>query len=168
MKLLGVAALAALSLVVAREAGAQRFGDWHVTRIDGYSDANTTNASGSTIGYLCVGGFETCGPYLLIADVTCEEKAVYPLMINSPVGGFHATATCGMFGAKRYMAVNEVEIFNQAVESGGEIGIAFPMQSGKFNVSRFSTSGSLPAIRAATSAPPDKRSNAKSLRDQSL
>lgn len=121
-----------------------KVGDWSVTSAGEITVASTTNSSGSVVGYLCVGS--TCGPYLS-NSTDCEEKVVSPILINSPVGATHASTTCTTIGVNKYHLINEVSDFNQALEGGGEIGFAFPMQDGKFHVTRFSTAGAVPAIK---------------------
>lgn len=163
--LISMVLLAYSGLSIAQSAG--KYGDWTVKRAQGVSNASTTNSSGSSIGFLCVGGSEMCGPYLALS-VDCEETATYPTMINSPVGAFHATTTCAIIAGRKYHLINEVEIFNQAIESGGEIGFAFPLQNGKFQVARFSTIGAITAIKDALSFPQDKEASPSTQKDQSL
>lgn len=143
-----------------------KYGDWTVTKVQGASNASTKNDSGSSIGWLCIGNNETCGPYISVA-VDCTENATYPIMINSSVGAFHSTTSCILLAGGKYHLVNEIDIFSQAVESGGEIGIAFPLQDGKFKVSRFSTVGAIAAIKDARSLPKMEK-NAVLRKDQNL
>lgn len=146
----------------------KQIGDWTVRRanVEGISAASTTNGSGSYLGFMCIDNGETCGPFLLVS-VSCEEKGTYPIMINSPVGAFQATTTCATIDNQKYHLINEADIFNQALESGGEVGIAFALKDGKFQVARFSTAGAIPAIKEAMIFPTGKK-NAKLRKDETL
>jgi hypothetical protein len=84
-------------------------------------------------------------------------------MLNSPAGSNAITTTCTHFPTGRADEVGTMSVVSEygamrtALESGGAIGVAVPMESGAFHVLRFGTAGATRAIRSATTLPRDRR-----------
>lgn len=127
----------------------KRIGSWElVLDTPGMQVAKTVNDSGSVAGVICLTSTGACSAYVG-SDLACEENGKYPMMINAPTGAHLATATCMTIAKAQYLILEEYSTAIAAFESGGLIGFALPMQSGKFEVLRFSTSGATAAIREA-------------------
>ena len=123
--------------------------------------AATTNSSGHIFGQYCYFDSESC-LYIVTLGVTCDEDAEYPVIFNSNKGSGASTVTC----AKEIEGVNAFFISNfddidNIVRQGSKIGIAVPMDDGKFKVVRFSLSGSEYAIDLMRAAS-ELKINAKS------
>ena len=128
--------------------------------ISGYQIAKITNAEDSAAGLICNVSNQACDAYL-VTDTSCKEKALYPIMINSPLGAFAISGKCLTVGNTQLLVIVEKESAIEAFRSGGEIGFAIPMASGAFMVFRFSTVGAAAAIEAARTMPSRKTPKAK-------
>lgn len=132
--------------------------DWVLEVGPDYRSAYTANQSGSVLGIYCPGDPDKSCYMTLISDVTCEDGAISPLLLNSDQGAFHITAKCsGVTGApNNRTSVNifiESAQISSALNNGLEVGIALPMASGKFKVMRFSAKGASSAIERARQNP---------------
>jgi hypothetical protein len=124
--------------------------------IPGIQMAMVVNAQRSVAGVVCNLGTQSCDAYVATAT-SCEEDALYPMMINSPLGAYPITGKCLTLGKHQVLVIVEYASAIQAYQSGGEIGFALPMASGAFKVFRFSTAGATAAIEAARTAPEPKQ-----------
>jgi hypothetical protein len=162
MQRLIAAALAAAAATIGSAEPRRAAGEWSVTRADGIQVASATNDAGATVGILCFLETERCLAFLVTGDA-CRDGATVPMMLNSPAGSNAITTTCrhfptGQEGAVGMMSVvTEYGAMRTALESGGAIGVAIPMESGAFHVLRFRTAGATDAIRSATALPRDRR-----------
>lgn len=117
-----------------------KYANWTVNDEKDYSEAFTGNDSGSVFGVLCG---TVCTSYVDLQTV-CEQDHRYTAMINSKAGAFSIELTCYELD-KRYILLFDDDI-SGAIKSGGEIGFAIPLESGRFSVSRFSLEGAITAI----------------------
>ena len=124
----------------------QKYGDWLVMQSNEFSIAKTVNDSGSVVGMICSPNGNNRSPYLPL-DISCEDKSVNPMMMNSKTGSLPVAATCSKIGEALFLIFNDYQSIQYAFESGGEIGFAIPMADGKFKVVRFSTTGAIPATK---------------------
>lgn len=145
----------------------EKYGDWTAAGLGSGWAAFTKNESGSLFGVLCKDG---CVAYLN-AQTQCEEKGKYPALINASDGAFSVNLECVVY-EKRYLLTTPLtETLVSSFEMGGELGIAFPLQSGKFQVTRFSLTGALKAanrVAAIADAAKTAKPSGKGLRDYSL
>lgn len=144
----------------------EKYGDWYVYRRGSTYLASTTNASQSAFGVVC--GTECV--FFFNPVLACNDSAKIPVLINSPAGAFPATLTCRKTGDRNLLSAPIDTTLLDAMEIGGELGVALPMESGQFKVTRFSLTGSIRAtLRAySLSASGQKNPGEKGLRDQTL
>ena len=90
---------------------------------------------------------DTC-LWLLATDIDCKEDSKYPALINADGGSQQLELLCKKLGAKpRYLFTDFNRIDAVVAGSKAYIGIAFPLESGLFQVSRFLLDGSQEAIQ---------------------
>lgn len=145
----------------------ERFGDWTVDRFGAAVLASTANASGSVFGVVCSAG---CVAFFNPA-LTCTTDQQVPALITTPAGAFTVELRCKIYDKARYLLTTALSTtMIDAMEIGGELGIAFPKEGGQFQVARFSLTGALKAsTRAFDRSDAGKReSGEKGLRDQIL
>lgn len=127
-------------------------GDWVVDKsVAGIQIAKTTSDS-SSAGILCVVKTENCTAFLQL-PTPCEVGGLVPLIINSKVGAFAVDGKCLKIGDLWVQEITPYKSAADAFESGGEIGFALPLMSGKFRVVRFDTAGGVAALKAASTLP---------------
>ncbi|WP_343518121.1 hypothetical protein [Sphingomonas sp.] len=144
----------------------ERYGNWYVTTTTGATFATTENESGSAFGVLCG---SSC-VFFFNPVIQCEHDGKFPVLINTPAGAFNATLTCRVAEGRYLLAAPLDTTLLDAMEIGGELGVAFPMESGQFKVTRFSLTGALKATLRAYQLSESGRANPteKGLRDQTL
>lgn len=144
-----------------------RFGDWVVWKTSDMQIASTENDAGATLGIICFNDAERCRAFIITTN-SCRDGSEAPMMLNSAAGSASITTTCRHFPDKgdgkitMMSVVNEYDRIRDALESGGLVGIAMPMENGAFRVLRFSTGGATLAIKDAMRLPPDHRSKSDS------
>jgi hypothetical protein len=165
------ALLSLVGLVIPSPGNAQRTvsGDWAVDIQPAAQEAYTTNASQSMLGVLCFVENRSCVFYFK-SETDCINGQKSVAMVNGASGAFSTTVSCvkidGANGAQ--IPVQKIDDFGDmktALESGNEIGIAVPLKSGQFAVSRFSAFGASTAIQQAMTLP---KPSATRSRDQVL
>jgi hypothetical protein len=120
----------------------QRIGDWAVDISGTYSEAYTSNSSGSSFGLLCI---DSCTFYL-DSGIQCTENAKTPFLVNADSGSTFVISSCIHFpqnGRVRYVNSIQDKDVVTAIASGQIIGFAIPLESGDFKVVRFSLNGAL-------------------------
>jgi hypothetical protein len=137
------AALAALRA----DAQARQFGAWAAGVMDGKEGvfAATVNDSGGVLGQYCFRESGSC-LWLLANDINCEDGARYPVLVNTDSGAVSTTIRCIDVDGKARYVFEAFDVIDDAVRKANWFGIAFPMQSGRFQVSRFSMSGAAQAV----------------------
>lgn len=166
--------LLCLPYAVTAFAANRAFGDWIVSADSGIYETYTGNESGSTLGLLCT---DTSCSFYLRAGITCESGASYLALINSENGASAQQLSCApltLNGKTEYVIlVGDIESFATTVLSASTVGVAIPMASGQFKVSRFSLRGAAKALeavvnlrKAGTSSPPPSKK--QGLRDTTL
>jgi hypothetical protein len=134
----------------------EKYGLWTVSSRggDGFL-ATIRNDAGSVFGMLCNNG--DCVPFFNPA-IACDPGYSYPALINAPSAAAAVIVKCTKYGDVKVLVLPESKPIIDAMTIGGELGIAFPMQSGQFAVSRFSLTGSLKAsLRAQELSEPTKK-----------
>lgn len=145
-------------------AGAQSIGPWYVGDMEDGSYAATFNDSDAIFGKYCYRSENTC-IWLLAGTITCNAGEEYPVLINSPNGAATLRVACKPIKGKPRYIFLDPDLMDQAVEKDGQLGVAFPMQSGQFQVTRFNINRATSALaslalrmrsaqRPAPSAPP--------------
>ena len=107
--------------------------------------AATLNDSGAALGQFCFYSDTSCY-WFLANDVNCKDDSKYPVLINSDAGSFSLELVCMKSGSKPRYGFTEFSVIDKIIRDSSRIGIAFPMESGMFQVSRFSLIGSVRAI----------------------
>ncbi|MEZ9997563.1 hypothetical protein AB4428_04540 [Vibrio lentus] len=126
--------------------------DWVVNTDDSsYFYAATVNNSGHVFGKYCYFDTQQC-LYLVGVDITCTKDNKYPVLINAESGSLHVNLFCGDRVANQNVLVfDNFDQIERTAKINSELGIAIPMESGRFKVSRFSLSGSTFSIDSMTS-----------------
>lgn len=139
-----------------------RFDSWVAGDYGDYTAAHTTNESGSRFGVMCG---QSCIVYLNL-QIDCEKGVTTPAMVNSKAGAYPITLRCHHIDDRRLFSAELTDDYIDVLDSGGEIGFAVPLASGRFGVSRYSLTGSIDAIAyAITAAEKKAAANQKGLRD---
>lgn len=124
-----------------------RFGDWAVITEKNVVLAATENSHSEIIGVLCT---DSCLVYMQ-PNVRCEANNKIPVLISSSAGTLSETLSCEHINNKQILVFSNYDGLIRSLEAGSGIGIAMALDGGDFVVSRFSTSGAIPAIRQAVS-----------------
>lgn len=141
-------------------------GKWSSSDVGDHTVAYTENDSGSTFGILC----GTSCVFYVNFHVDCTDREIYPAMINGPAGASSINLRCVHVkhngGLHHVLATEAADAYFDMLKAGGEFGIAVPLASGKFNVSRFSLTGGLRAVATAVTAADERQKTAQhGLRD---
>lgn len=142
----------------------ETYGSWSFTPLKDYAISSTTNASGSAMGVICG---KSCSVFVNVMT-SCKSGDVYPVLVNSSAGAVSLTLKCHVVDEYYLLATNAEGDVLDAIESGGEVGFAVPLASGKFSVSRFSLGGAMPSIRRAAEYVKSQIDNGRALRDFTL
>lgn len=111
--------------------------------------AATLNDEGNVFGQFCYLDIGSC-LWTMTLKTRCRDGAKYPTLINSESGAFHVTIMCdgelpNPRDGFRYIFL-DFEIVDSAVRESRQIGIAMPLETNQFRVSRFDLRGSIPVI----------------------
>lgn len=128
-------------------ANAQQFGSWYVGSTPTGEYAATVNESGGVFGKYCYREAGSC-LWLLTGNVSCEEGAQYPVLANSSAGAHYTTVICRPLDGKGRYVVTDEDLMARLISKGGQIGFAFPMESGAFRVFRFDVAQNYSAMAA--------------------
>lgn len=127
----------------------QKVGDWLVDVGENYTEAFTSNDSGSTFGLFCLS--ESCSFYFDV-NTRCEDDEQTFVLINAESGAAYVNVKCVIFHTEkvvRYLNVAQDIAIANSITQGNIIGIAIPMISGNFKVVRFSLNGAMVATKKA-------------------
>lgn len=132
----------------------ETIGDWEVRDIgEGLVFATVGNNAGSVFGTLC--SRDSCGTFFN-PKISCVAGRKYAGLINAPAQAFPVIMTCTKIADLLVYDIPYDDNLADAMSVGGVLGIAFPMESGQFQVSRFSLTG---AARASARAQQIARDN---------
>lgn len=138
------------------------FSRWAASDYGSFTMASTLNESRSAFGIVC--GQECV--WFVNFQTDCTQGHQYPAMINSPAGSYPIILKCYHLSDRRLLTFSMTETSLALLDKPGEAGFAFPLEGGKFQVSRFSLSGGTQAIEKAMRIAIDRRnSNQEGLRD---
>ncbi|MHA3017025.1 hypothetical protein E6A55_31260 [Cupriavidus necator H16] len=146
--------LLALSIASMGTANAAPFGDWATgTTTDGNLYAAVVNESQSVLMKVCVSGDSTCIWYLG-TQTRCESGGKSPALINSSLGATTVELVCdrqiqlrNTTGLHYRYAILNYDLMDKiAASATGAFGIAVALESGRFAVYRFSSSGGKQAV----------------------
>lgn len=162
-----------ISFSIDISAADRQIGDWIVSDRNGFYETYTGNESGSTLGLLCTS--ERCDFYFR-SSTKCESDGTYLVLINSENGASSQRLTCvplTIEGKKEFvMLIGDIESFASTVLNSSTVGIAIPMASGQFKVSRFSLRGASKALEVVVElrkkGASAKPSNRQGLSDSTL
>ncbi|MDR6740566.1 hypothetical protein J2X56_002584 [Herbaspirillum sp. 1173] len=134
------------------QAETKDFGDWSVSiSPSGFPYAATTNSAGDLLIKTCNISSGTCS-WLQASKIACEEGSTAVALINSPTGAAVNKMVCeGAYASDRqtlynYSLEKPDEFDGIVAKSSGLVGIAHPLASGQFEVSRFSLNGARQAV----------------------
>lgn len=141
-----------------------QYQSWQVGDFGSFVIASTSNDSGSAFGMVCG---KDC-VWFVNFQSECKAGHSYPAMMNGPGGSKSLNLKC--YPLERYYILTfplDEDSANAVIRAkGGEIGFAFPLDSGKFGVSRFSLAGSVSAAAKAIALSDEKEaSGQQGLRD---
>jgi hypothetical protein len=145
------------------------FVDWYAGTQDNNIGlyAATVNDSRGVLGLYCMFEDNMCY-WLLKTDINCREGNSYPILVNSDSGSSHHEIYCIKLGDAGRFAFKNFDAIDSVVRSNKTLGIAFPMQSGRFQVSRFSLAGAAQALDYMQSAMSKAPTRSRGTRDQTL
>lgn len=141
-----------------------RFGSWIEEDMGTWTQAFTSNASGSTFGIYCG---KDCTVFLDL-QTSCDEGHEYPAMLNSAKGSLSINLLCHILDKRYIFSTAATTNYTDILSGTGEVGFAIPLASGRFSVSRFSLDGGLPAVNAAVTEAVRKGKSQEGLRDFSI
>ena len=152
-----------IQVVTAPAVPSWTYGNWKVSDMGDFSIASTLNDSQSAFGMVCG---KTC-VWFVNFQKECENGQDYPAMINTPGGAYAIQLRCYHLDDRALLTFSiDAKNDANAMAKGGEIGFAFPLQSGKFGVSRFSlTGGAAATSKAITLATQKREQNQEGVRD---
>lgn len=119
----------------------------------------TINQAGQTLGQYCDFSESTCYWNLLL-DTACDKDASAPALISDGTNSAAITTHCqgrvpGSSPPTYRYLLSDFSIVDKVVRGGVIVGIAFALDSGRFQVVRFNTSASAAKLDAMR----DKASN---------
>lgn len=125
------------------------YGDWQMGKISQMDVAYSVNASGSVLGFACA---KVCNFYINL-QIRCDKDGSYVALVNSPSGVVTVSPVCAHLpasdGDTAYVLVFNSKDMVDALDGKGEVGFAVALESGKFNVARFSLRGAIDACGEA-------------------
>lgn len=126
----------------------EQYGDWRVSQLkNGWGFAAVSNNAGSAFGSVC--SPSGCSAFFN-PKIKCDDGDQYPGLVNAPSAAFAVTLTCEKAGDGFIYTMPLSKGIMDAMSIGGMLGVAFPMQSGQFQVARFSLTGAARATARAT------------------
>jgi hypothetical protein len=126
-----------------------------------FAIVSTTNESGSAFGMVCG---TTC-VWFVNFQKHCEAGHDYPAMVNAAGGAYAIQLRCYHLDQRWLLTFAVDDDSVDTIKKGGEIGFAFPLDSGQFGVSRFSLAGGQGATLKAINIAIEKKKNQSGLRD---
>ncbi len=122
-------------------------GDWSSQFLDGMGEASTHENGLSAFGMLCAN--QSCR-YYFANGIDCQPGTNYPLMLTTSLGALSVEATCEPMstanGDLKLYWFGESPRLNEAFDTSAELGIAFPLTTGQFKLSKFSMNGYAAAV----------------------
>lgn len=159
-------ALIPFSLMSPALAGEPYFvGDWQVkvntqnTNIT----ATTINDSGNEFGRVCYFENRECG-WAMLSKTPCKKDVETPVLVNSDSGAWQLTVKCTLSARTGYvLSFTSQDEFSRISQNDLYVGIAFPLESGKFLVTRFSLNGADQAIKDIDAVMADSKPSTKDM-----
>lgn len=136
-----------LACYLSPAAADKRFGSWEVSSItaDDGIYAATVNESKAVLGQYCLYDMEQCF-WVLVNDINCNEGSQVPVLVNTDGEALNQMLLCMKIDGKPGYAFTDFNAIEAVVRASSKVGIAFPLQSGLFQVNRFSLTGAIRAI----------------------
>lgn len=130
------------------------FGDWVVSVTDeGMPYAAAINSAGDILMKRCDAASMTC-TWIQGITISCNDGATSPVLLNSAQGAYIHILHCrGSFSSGqrtyfRYEIDSPDQLDSVVMVTSGIVGLAMPLESGQFNVTRYSVKGAKGAIEA--------------------
>lgn len=121
----------------------ERYGAWEVSAgsDSGLVSVSTTNQDGNILMRTCGVEADVCSRVFTV-NLTCKDGDEYPALGNSNAGASHLNLRCGgKIKNDHMMQFTDFDDAESLLNSSGIAGIAFPLESGRFSVVRFSLDG---------------------------
>lgn len=117
--------------------------DWVIdTNGTDYYYAATINSSGHVFGKYCYFDEQQC-LFLIGIDISCKTGNKYPVLVNAESGSLNMNLVCGdEVGKQQVLIFDNFDQIERTAKESNKLGVAIPLESGQFKVSRFSMSGS--------------------------
>ncbi len=145
------------------------FGDWTVAAMADGSGAYaaTMNDSKGLLGLYCYKESGNC-IWLLANDIQCQDERRYPVLANSDSGALSTVIVCMKLGDRPRYAFADFDEIEGAILKSEWLGIAFPLASGRFTVSRYSLQGAKEAVALLRKVMGAVIERSQGTRDQSM
>jgi hypothetical protein len=142
-----------IGLCLAGQAHADK-SDWLVVAANDksgdYIAATVADNDKDFLAYRCFKELQLCS-IALRSTIKCEDKAKYPMLVNSDSGSFAIEGTCTLNkGNYEHILTPYIQIRDVLVKGEGIFGIAIPMASGEFKAIRFKLRGASEAMLEVT------------------
>jgi hypothetical protein len=149
----------------------RKFGAWSV-RLgdDGGAYAGTTNESGGFLAQFCFREQERC-VWTLSVNLNCEDGSTYTALVNSDSGAFATQIVCKKFDDNTTAyKFTDFDRIDSTIRTSEWVGFAFPLASGRFQVSRFPMNGASSAVATLSKLMSSRsvKSSVRGTRDQQL
>jgi len=170
MKIIGlIAFVLASSMGTSAHSQDRTIGDWISGRMESNEGvyAGTMNDSKGILGQYCFSNSGDC-IWLLANKTNCEEGSEYSVLVNSEAGALSTRVYCFKNEGEPRFAFADFKSIDNAIRNASNIGIAFPLQSGTFKVSRFSLNGAAKALDHMRNAASKAVGKKATTRDQTL
>ena len=123
---------------------------WTTRETDDMSIAVTANMDGDAFGLRCDAETAYC-EWAITTKSSCKENASSPAVMSGPKGASHIFYNCRgatKSGKSFVYVLSPYDNVEELVLAGGIVSMAFPLESGRFSVNRFDTSGAKTAIES--------------------
>lgn len=136
-----LAAIALAAAAGAAQAQATVVGDWVIGLTSGEPGfyAAAVNDSGAVLGKYCLEEGATCMWLFNTRHNTCRDGESYPVMVNADNGSFSTNLLCVPLEGRARMVFEDDAAIENGVRASQQIGLAYPLSSGEFAISRFNT-----------------------------
>ena len=138
--------------------------DWWTIIKGNYFYAYTNNESDAALGVICSDG---CVYYANLL-VECKEGESYNALLSTENGAIPIRITCMFVDDKYLFSLQPNDDITSAFNGAKTVGIAVPLDDGKFSVARFSLTGSENAFKELYKASQKRKEQEATFKNETL